>query len=155
VLTECILEDDRVMTKPMFLLASSTFCGSHGTKCCAAVLISIAFAVLVLPARAEDNPAPPGVKAIREIQFAQPNGKPLCLDLFVPEKADRPLPLIIWVHGGAWSAGHKEWQPIPALPMTARGYAVATIDYRLSGVVKWPAQIFDCKAAVRFLRAHA
>ena len=98
---------------------------------------------------------PQDVKRNMDIEFAKPDGKPLCLDLFVPEKADGPLPLVIWVHGGAWSAGNKEWQPIPALPMTARGYAVATIDYRLSGEVKWPAQIYDCKAAVRFLRANA
>jgi acetyl esterase/lipase len=100
-------------------------------------------------------PVPQGVRATRDIEYAKPDGKPQRLDLFVPEKAAGLLPLIIWVHGGAWSAGHKEWQPIPALPMTARGYAVATIDYRLSGEAKWPAQIHDCKAAVRFLRAHA
>ncbi len=115
----------------------------------------LAVAAAASLAGAQPQQVPEGVKVTMDIQYAKPAGKPQRLDLFVPEKAAGPLPLVIWVHGGAWSAGNKEWQPIPALPMTARGYAVATIDYRLSGEAKWPAQIHDCKAAVRFLRAHA
>jgi len=98
---------------------------------------------------------PEGVQALRDVEYAKVGATSLLLDIFKPSMATGKLPLVIWVHGGAWSAGNKEWQPIPALPMTARGYAVATIDYRLSGEAKWPAQIHDCKAAVRFLRAHA
>lgn len=74
------------------------------------------------------------------------------LDLYVP-RADKPLPLIIWVHGGGWEAGSKEGNP--ALNLLARGYAVAGINYRYSKHAPFPAQIHDCKAAVRFLRANA
>lgn len=78
----------------------------------------------------------------------------MLLDLYLPEKGDKPLPLIIWIHGGAWMAGSKDG-PSPALRFTANGYAVAQVGYRLSQEAKFPAQIYDCKAAVRWLRANA
>ena len=74
------------------------------------------------------------------------------LDLFVP-KATGPLPIIVWIHGGAWLAGDKN-NP-PALPFLEKGYAVASINYRLSQHAVFPAQIEDCKAAIRWLRANA
>lgn len=76
------------------------------------------------------------------------------LDLYLPEQPSaEPLPLIIWVHGGAWRAGSKE--RCPARRFVEKGYAVASINYRLSQHAIFPAQIQDCKAAVRWLRAHA
>jgi acetyl esterase/lipase len=75
------------------------------------------------------------------------------LDLYVPQQADHPLPLIIWIHGGAWLEGSKdEYAPLEYL---AERYAVASINYRLSQHAIFPAQIEDCKAAVRWLRANA
>jgi acetyl esterase/lipase len=71
-----------------------------------------------------------------------------------PEKADKPLPMIVWVHGGAWLAGSKEGAG-PALAFVRKGYAVASINYRLSQHARFPAQIEDCKAAIRWLRANA
>ncbi len=77
------------------------------------------------------------------------------LDLYLPEKTDRPAPLIIWIHGGGWQNGSKE----NCLPLRQgwleRGYAIASINYRLSGHAIFPAQIEDCKAAIRWLRANA
>ena len=63
------------------------------------------------------------------------------------------LPVVIWIHGGAWNAGSKA--DLEALPLVDRGYAVASIDYRLTGQAIFPAQIDDCKAATRWLRNHA
>jgi len=63
------------------------------------------------------------------------------------------LPLIIWIHGGAWFIGSKD-DTVP-LELLSEGYAVASINYRLSRDAKFPAQIEDCKAAVRWLRANA
>jgi acetyl esterase/lipase len=88
------------------------------------------------------------------LEYGKVNGRALRLDLYLPEKADKPLPLIIWIHGGAWLAGSKDG-PSPALRFTANGYAVAQVGYRLSQEAKFPAQIHDCKAAVRWLRANA
>jgi acetyl esterase/lipase len=77
------------------------------------------------------------------------------LDLYLPSNmaADTKLPLVIWIHGGAWMGGTKD-NP-QARVMLPRGFAVASVEYRLSRDAIWPAQIHDCKAAVRFLRANA
>jgi len=99
-------------------------------------------------------PLPPGVRALKNLEYGQASGRAMLLDLYLPEKSDKPLPLIIWIHGGAWMAGSKDG-PSPALRFTANGYAVAHVGYRLSQEARFPAQIHDCKAAVRWLRANA
>lgn len=96
---------------------------------------------------------PAGVRVLKDLVYREVEGKRLHLDLYLPEEGERPLPLVIWVHGGGWRAGSKE-RP-PAVGLTARGYALASLQYRLSSESKFPAQIEDCKAAVRWLRAHA
>ena len=88
-----------------------------------------------------------------DIEYARIDGQPLLLDLYLAPVAEAPTPLIIWVHGGAWRAGSKADVPIQAL--VARGYSIASVDYRLSPVARFPAQVHDIKAAIRFLRAHA
>ena len=96
----------------------------------------------------------PGIKALKDLEYGKASGRAMRLDLYLPESGDKPLPLIIWIHGGAWLAGSKD-DPSPALRFTANGYAVAHVGYRLSQEAKFPAQIHDCKAAVRWLRANA
>lgn len=78
------------------------------------------------------------------------------LDLYLPEAGEN-RPLIIWVHGGAFRVGSKEGNENDPLPLQylSQGYAVASLNYRLSQHAIWPAQIEDCKAAVRWLRARA
>jgi acetyl esterase/lipase len=97
---------------------------------------------------------PPGVKALKDLEYGKAEGKAMRLDLYLPEKSGPPVPLIVWVHGGAWMAGSKA-NPSPALAFTAKGYAVAQVGYRLSQEARFPAQIQDCKAAVRWLRSQA
>ena len=97
---------------------------------------------------------PPGVKVMRNLEYGRGGGRAMLLDLYLPEKSDKPLPLIVWIHGGAWLGGSKDGGS-PALQFTANGYAVAHVGYRLSPEAKFPAQINDCKAAVRWLRANA
>ena len=108
---------------------------------------------------------PQGVKAIRDIEYANVDGHALRLDLYVPEppamQTDVPtpqpsrskLPTVIWVHGGGWSAGNKNL--CPAVAFVPSGFAVVSINYRLTGAAPFPAQIHDCKGAVRWVRAHA
>lgn len=74
-------------------------------------------------------------------------------DLYLPESGKGKVPVIVWIHGGAWLAGDKA--PAPITELIARGYAVAAINYRLTDEHKFPAQIHDCKAAVRWLRSSA
>jgi acetyl esterase/lipase len=85
------------------------------------------------------------------IEFAKVDGLSLKLDLHRPA-AEKP-PLIVYVHGGAWRAGSREDVPIAGL--LAHGFAIASVDYRLSTQARFPAQIHDIKAAIRFLRAKA
>lgn len=92
-------------------------------------------------------------KATRDVQFASVDGTPLLLDVYPAEGGAKPLGLIVWVHGGAWRAGSRASPDL--LGLTARGWALASVDYRLSTVARFPAQVFDIKAALRHLRAHA
>jgi len=78
----------------------------------------------------------------------------LKLELLVPEGA-AAAPVVVWIHGGGWKSGSR--LPIPARVsnLCSRGYAVASVDYRLTTTALWPAQIQDVRGAVRWLRAHA
>lgn len=78
------------------------------------------------------------------------------LDLYAPVTGKGPSPVVVWVHGGGWAAGDKRLSPASfQLRLVERGYAVASVNYRLSGEATFPAQIQDVKAAVRWLRANA
>ena len=89
----------------------------------------------------------------RDLVYKRVNGAVLTLDLYCPEKVSGSLPVIVWIHTGGWSKGRKE--RCPAVALVQDGYAVASIDYRLTSTAPFPAQIEDCKAAVRWLRANA
>ncbi|MCG5447606.1 alpha/beta hydrolase [Micromonospora hortensis] len=89
-----------------------------------------------------------------------PGLRPLTLDLVVPVEAPQPVPVLVWIHGGAWLFGSPK-QPadwlMEADPFAAAiraGFAVASAQYRLSGEAHFPAQLDDVKAAVRWLRRH-
>lgn len=103
------------------------------------------------PARTP-NP-PPGAHVLRNLQYIPGGHERQMLDLYLPQNGGDNLPLIIWIHGGAWRAGSKD--KCPAARFASRGYAVASVNYRLSQHAVFPAQIQDCKAAIRWLRAHA
>lgn len=77
------------------------------------------------------------------------------LDIYLPNKGDGPYPVILNIHGGAFRAGKKEEELSNLYEALNRGYAVVTMNYRLSEEVHYPAQINDVKAAIRFLRANA
>jgi acetyl esterase/lipase len=96
---------------------------------------------------------PKGVRFLQDLQYVEHGHERNRLDLYLPEKAESRLPLIVWIHGGGWQAGSKE--ACPTVYLAAKGYAVASINYRLSQHAAYPAQIEDCKAAIRWLRANA
>jgi acetyl esterase/lipase len=96
-------------------------------------------------------PASADTTLTRNIEYARVGDVSLKLDLYVPSGTVKP-PLIVYVHGGAWRAGDKEDMPLGAL--VQKGFAVASVDYRLSGDAPFPAMVHDIKAAIRFLRAH-
>jgi len=92
---------------------------------------------------------------LRDIEYVPGGHERQKLDLYLPREAPAGTqrPLIVWVHGGAWLGGSKDG--CPARRFVGRGYAVASVNYRLSQHAVFPAQIQDCKAAIRWLRAHA
>ena len=97
---------------------------------------------------------PDGTKVTKDIIYETVNGRELPLDLYIPDGATEPLPLIIWIHGGGWRGGSKNginrcWEVLK------HGYALASVEYRLSGEAKFPAAVEDCKAAVSYLRWKA
>lgn len=92
-------------------------------------------------------------KVIRDVEYARPDGNPVRLDVYPAEDQGGPAPAVIWLHGGGWSAGNKA--DTSAQWLTKFGYTLVSVQYRLTNRAKWPAQIYDCKAAVRFLRANA
>jgi acetyl esterase/lipase len=120
----------------------------------AVMLCCTGLCILGQAQQANQTPAlPAGVQVQRNLEYVPGGHERHKLDLYLPEKADGPRPLIVWVHGGGWQGGNKE--RCPATPLVTKGYAVASINYRLSQHAKYPAQIEDCKAAIRWLRAHA
>lgn len=87
----------------------------------------------------------------KDIVYAETGGKKLLLDLYMPSGTKDPY-LIVWIHGGAWRSGSKESPPLGLLPV---GYALASVNYRLSEEAVFPAMIHDIKASIRFLRGNA
>src|SRR5262245_55893196 len=117
--------------------------------------LAVMLTVVSVAAAQPPRPKPPdGTKVHRSLEYVPGGHERQRLDLYVPAKTGAPLPVIVWVHGGAWLGGSKEGGG-PALPFVGKGYAVASINYRLSQHAKFPAQIEDCKAAIRWLRANA
>lgn len=105
----------------------------------------------------ERRAADEAVRVERDVPYADTENPRQRLDLYLPKepKADK-LPVIVFVHGGAWMGGSKDGQAGQLVPFVRTGeYAGVSVGYRLSDEAKWPAQIHDCKAAIRWVRANA
>ncbi len=106
---------------------------------------------------------PGGVTGIPDLTYYSVSGyRAMRMDLYLPPASfDTPRPFIVYTHGGGWSGGNKRttgafsnWPGVLA-SLAAKGYVVASLDYRLSSDETFPAAIQDVKAAIRFLRANA
>jgi acetyl esterase/lipase len=87
----------------------------------------------------------------KDVVYATVNGKQLALDLYLPANVKSPA-LIVWVHGGAWYLYDKKQFP---KALVDAGFALASLDFRQSTEARFPAQVHDIKAGIRFLRAKA
>jgi acetyl esterase/lipase len=123
------------------------------------VILACCFAPAV-PQEAAKKPEPKktalpvGFVAEYGIKYVPDGDSAQELDIYFPEKrADKPQPLLVWIHGGGWAAGSKA--QVPYLNQLPRGYIVASIEYRFSQKAHFPAQIQDCQAAIRWLRGNA
>jgi acetyl esterase/lipase len=97
---------------------------------------------------------PEGVEVQEDVLYGTVDGTDLHVDLAHPKQTpDKPMPAVLLIHGGGWAGGtHKGYLP---MLLAQNGYFIATVEYRLSGEAPWPAQIEDCKLAIRWLRANA
>ncbi len=116
-------------------------------------------AQVFLPAKSQNSSNNPGDATATEnvivkwdIPYVANGHARQTLDLYIP-LTGQPVPLVVWVHGGAWKLGSKDWINVKYL--TQQGYAIASVDYRFSGDAKFPAQIQDCNTALNFLVANA
>ena len=91
----------------------------------------------------------------KDITFARPGGRDLCMDAFVPEGAG-PFPAVVIAHGGGWEAGDKVTYVSPVFgPLARAGFAWFSIDYRLTPYVRNAEQLEDLREAIRYVRSHA
>jgi acetyl esterase/lipase len=99
------------------------------------------------------TPPPKGESIRRDLVYAKRPTGDLHLDLYLPA-GPGPHPVVMWIHGGGWKYGDKAWM-LFMRKLTQQGFAIASVQYRLSGTAKYPAQIEDCEEAFRWLRIHA
>ena len=114
--------------------------------------IGSAVALLVLTLCATAQQPTTSYDKVSDIIYAVVDDRELGLDIYMPRGVDDP-PLLVWIHGGRWLYRTKE--DINTLALVEEGFAIASIDFRLSVDEPFPAQIHDIKAAIRFLRANA
>lgn len=129
-----------------------------------AILLLIASSAI-----AQQNPRPGGrqqrqpqlpdtIEVKRNIAYAGTDNPRQKLDLYLPKKraTDKPLPVVVFIHGGGWRAGDKSSGAGNVSRFVASGdYAGVSVGYRLTNEAQWPAQIHDCKAAIRWIRGNA
>lgn len=97
-----------------------------------------------------------------EVKLDQPyagNDNPKqMVDVYLPKKrnGDKPLPVVAMIHGGGWVNGDRLGYAALGIQLARTGdYAAVGVGYRLSKEAHWPSQVYDCKAAIRWIRAHA
>lgn len=99
---------------------------------------------------------PEGVQAQMDVVYARIGSRELHLDIFYPEqKQEGGYPGLLMIHGGGWSSGAKAHQVPMAQRLAKRGYVTVAVEYRLSPEAQFPAAVYDLKAALRWMRAHA
>ena len=106
---------------------------------------------------ARQRQIPESIRAITDLPYADTDNPRQCLDLYLPKQpsSDKPLPVVAVIHGTYQSADKQSGFGIAIGLMQGGNFAVISIGYRLSDEAKWPAQIHDCKAAIRWVRANA
>jgi len=120
------------------------------------IMVLVTHALIMVPARSMTATEESGMRVFHDIEYTKDSNNSQSLDLFLPKQVTaNPIPVVILIHGGGWLGGDKKDFAGLAHDFVTRGFAVASLNYRLSNQNKWPAQIIDCKAAVRWLRSKA
>ena len=105
---------------------------------------------------------PGGVTSLADVTYSTlPGYRPMVIDIYQPQKRGGPKPLVLYIHGGGWVGGHTRHSgalsnfPAVLASLAREGFVVASLEYRLSGEARFPAQVHDARAALRFLKANA
>jgi acetyl esterase/lipase len=117
-------------------------------------LSCLALLIIAAPAFAQKLEVPDGVVFEPDVEYANPDGQHLQLDIARP-KGDGPFPAVVCIHGGGFRAGSRKGYDGLCLKLAARGYVAVTVSYRLAPKYQFPAAVHDTKAAVRWVRANA
>lgn len=119
--------------------------------------ISLFGLLTAMPLTTHGQNADQGIEIEQDVPYGSARGRPLLCDVLRPEQpASERLPCIVYIHGGGWRQGDKASGTARLAPLVATGnYVGVSVGYRLSGEAKWPAQIEDCQAALRWIREHA
>jgi acetyl esterase/lipase len=107
---------------------------------------------------AEAGAARNGVEAVFDQPYAGNDNPKQRVDLYLPKerKSEQPLPVVVFIHGGGWVHGDRIGSAAGAIKYAHTGeYAAVAVGYRLTNEAHWPEQIYDCKAAIRWIRGHA
>jgi acetyl esterase/lipase len=119
-------------------------------------LVAVVSLVLGTPAvRAQEKIEKRPVEVVKDLVYGKGGETELKLDLAMPKDGGGPFPGVVCIHGGAWKAGKRQDMERTIEVLAGRGYVAVTVSYRLVPAATFPAQIEDCKAAVRWLRANA
>src|SRR5690349_574811 len=122
---------------------------------CGCLLALVGRSVSLLLAQDKAAAVPATIVVEKDITYATIDGRELHLDLARPKTGDGPFPAVLCVHGGGWAAGDKTSMHQPMQNLAQQGYVAACVQYRLAPGARFPSQIQDVKAAVRYLRSHA
>lgn len=117
-----------------------------------AVLLGLTMVVVGLPRQAASSAE---ITRINNVVYGEPDGFPQAMDFYLPAGATEPLPVLVWLHGGGWQNGDRHRIPDHVSDFARRGFAVVSMEYRLSDEAIYPAQIHDVKGGIRWLRANA
>jgi acetyl esterase/lipase len=117
--------------------------------------ILLAAAPLLLAQQPPKVTVPEGVAFERDVEYANPDGQHLKLNLARPKTGDGPFPAVVCIHGGGFRAGSREGYNNTILKLAQNGYVAVTVSYRLAPKYRFPAAVEDTKAAVRWVRANA
>jgi acetyl esterase/lipase len=115
-------------------------------------MMALALSTAIVPARGDE---PPEVKTENDVVYTRAGDTDLKIDLARPAEGDGPFPAVLVIHGGGWRAGDKSGHRGLIAEFARKGYVAASPQYRFAPKDRFPAQVHDVKAAVRWLKAHA
>src|SRR5438309_7705640 len=115
----------------------------------------VCFAALLVPALVHAQDKKPEIRIERDLVYGKGGDTEMQLDLAMPKDGDGPFPVVLCIHGGGWRQGNRQQMSKTIEVLAGRGFVAVTPSYRLAPDAKYPAQVEDVKAAVRWVRANA